>query len=113
MTSARLLTASVTDKGAEVPAASATPIGRTYRFGDGMFKSASDERGDRDDEGENLIRHTPRAHAQPDSQTDQHVAKDPARKGRNRIERNLAARDPDHRLSDRAVAHGLHADQPY
>lgn len=67
----------------------------------------------KEDGGENLIGHTPSAHAQPDGKTDQHVTEDAARKGRDRIERDLAARDPDHRLPDRAVAHGVHAGQPY
>ena len=67
----------------------------------------------KEDGDENLIGHTPRSHARPDCQTVWHVAEDAARKGRDRIERDLAARDLDHRLHDGAVAHDVHAGQPY
>ena len=58
--------------------------------GDGMFKPAGDERGDREDGGEDLIGHTPRAHAQPDGQTDQHVAEGPMEVSKIRCRRRLA-----------------------
>ncbi len=78
-----------------------------------MFKSAGDEGTDGEKNRKDLIRDTPCSHAQPDGQTDQHIAEDATGYCRDRIERDLATRNLDHRLSDRAIAHALYAGQPY
>ena len=103
MTSARLLTASMTESGAEVPAASATPIRRQYMLATECSNPHATNAVIGKTSGENLIGHTPRAHAQPAGPNLLPVQPIPAIPAARGLAQHWFRRSPNREVQDQAM----------